>query len=117
MFNIHYVRLTNIYKERILKMFKKIREEKLTTFKLMLETHQNHEALLNYFNSEILVTYMDDLNNLKREIYLSMKDLQGIYKFSPRLEKKYHELYKLYQDLKNQKIKLSDGWDKYVDII
>jgi hypothetical protein len=98
-------------------MFKKIREEKLETFKLMLESHQNHEALLSYFNSEILVTYMDDLNNLKREIYLSMKDLQGIYKFSPRLEKKYHELYKLYQDLKEQNIKLSAGWDRYVDII
>ena len=98
-------------------MFKKIREEKLETFKLMLETHQDHEFLLNYFNEEILVTNMNDLNNLKREIYLSMKDLQPIYKFSNKLEKKYKDLYKLYQDLKNQNIKLSTGWNRYIDII
>jgi succinate dehydrogenase/fumarate reductase flavoprotein subunit len=98
-------------------MFKKIREEKLETFKLMLESHQDHEALLNYFNSEILITYMEDLNNLKREIYLSMKDLQPIYKSNCKLEKQYKSLYKLYQDLKNQNIKLNDGWDKYIDII
>lgn len=96
-------------------MFKKVESEHLEIFRLMLGGENVSRDTLDYFDKNILKIH--SLNDLKRRIYLSMKDLQPIKNDSIKNNVKYKLLYGLYQDLKKKNISQESAWNKYIDII
>ncbi len=98
-------------------MFKKVESEHLEIFRLMLEVENVSRDTLDYFDKNILKIHDSSINDLKRKIYLSMKDLQPIKNDSIKNNLKYKLLYGLYQDLKKKNISQETAWNKYIDII
>lgn len=78
--------------------FKKVSREHLNTFRLMLETTTDKKELVEYFDSYILELEKENVNELKRIIYLLMKQ------YSSTDKDKSHRYYTLYQGLKNKTI-------------
>ena len=79
----------------------------LNEFRELLKT-ATREELINYFDTYILNSEIEDINGLKRSIFLLMKDTDN-----PEINKKY---YNLYQKLKNKTIGYDEAKEAYFSI-
>lgn len=84
-----------------------IDEYYLTEFRKLLETSTRQE-LINYFDTNIINSEIEDINGLKRSIFVLMKDTDN-----EELNKKY---YNLYQRLKNKTICYDEAIEAYFSI-
>lgn len=89
-------------------MHKLVERKILDEFRLMIKTEKSRRKLLEYFDNNIMKAEKESLNDLKREIYISMKKTEG---------KKNQKLYGLYQDLKAKRVDLYEGWEQFIKII
>lgn len=69
--------------------------DNLHYFRILLQTCKSRKQLLEYFDRNILEQEKQDINDLKRVIYILMK------KYKDFDTNKYNQYYILYQNIKN----------------
>lgn len=85
-----------------------VNKKHLEEFRLILETSKSRKDILNYFDKYIFQVERTNINELKKDIYMFMKNTTG---------EKNKKLHALYQQLKKGTIDYYDAWNEYIHII